>query len=63
MREEIKKQKSDKQKTEASEANMKTFIWLFVLEWYPLGVKESLDQAPEQVSCKCLHQYSRIVEL
>ena len=40
-----------------------SFIWLFVLEWYPLEVKENLDHAQEQVSCKCLHQYSRIVAL
>ena len=40
-----------------------SFIWLFVLEWYPLEVKENLDRAQEQVSCKCLHKYSRIVAL
>ena len=68
MHEEIKKQKRKKERTKSFEANIKhnnyiSFIWLFVLEWYPLGVKESLDHAQEQVSCKYLHQYSRIVAL
>ena len=43
--------------------NYISFIWLFVLEWYPLEVKENLDHAQEQVSGKCLHQYFRIVAL
>ena len=73
MHEEIKKkqkQKREKERTKAFEANIKhniyiyiSFIWLFVLEWYPLEVKENLNRAQEQVSCKCLHQYSRIVAL
>ena len=70
MHEEIKKkkQKRGKDQTKAFEANIKhnihiTFIWLFVLEWYPLEVKESLDHAQEQVSCKCLDSNSRPLAL
>jgi len=37
MHEEIKKQKGEKQRTKKT----------FVLEWYPLGVKESLDHAQD----------------
>ena len=70
MHEEIKKKKQRrvKERTKSFEANMEhnnyiSFIWLFVLEWYPLEVKENLDHAQEQVSGKCLHQYFRIVAL
>ena len=51
VHEEIKKQRREKQRTKAFEANIKhniyNFFWLFLLEWYPLGVKESLDHAQE----------------
>ena len=51
MREEIKKQKREKERTKAFEANIKhniyNFFWLLLLERYPLGVKESLDHAQE----------------
>ena len=54
MREEIKKQKREKERTKEFEANIKHNICIFylavVLEWYPLGVKENLDHSQEQVS-------------
>ena len=65
MREEIKKQKREKERTKSFEANIKhnNYIIIMIIEWYPLEAKENLDHAQEQVSCKCLHQYSRIVVL
>ena len=60
-----KKQKREKERTKSFEANIKhnNYIIIMIIEWYPLEVKENLDHAQEQVSCKCLHQYSRIVAL
>ena len=68
MREEIKKQKREKERTKEFEANIKHNICIFYLvvrfRMVSFRGQRKLGPLPGTVeSCKCFHQYSRIVAL
>ena len=68
MREEIKKQKREKERTKAFEANIKHNICIFYLvvrfRMVSFRGQRKLGPLPGTgESCKCFHQYSRIVAL